>query len=66
MYQSIIREIAGSVYDARHIEAFMRVHFGTLDHLSRAEFVSEVRLAEKCVEIGGTYQAERVAQSMGM
>jgi len=66
MYQDIIREIASSAYNARHIEAFMRDLNGTLDHLSPAEFISEVRAAEDCIRIGGEYQAERLADGMGI
>ena len=32
------------------VEEHMRAHFGTLDHLSHAEFVAETKLARTCEE----------------
>lgn len=71
MYQSIIRaELArqGLVgkYDPRHIEAYMRVRYSTLDHLPASQFRQEISLCCKCVDDGGQEYAERLAQSYGL
>ena len=65
MYQQLIQELAPG-HDARHIEAFMRLEFGTLDHLSREKFAREVRMAEACIDEGGEDMAEGLAKSYGL
>jgi len=42
-YQQIIQSI-DSTYDSRWIEGFMRLQYGTLSHLSKADFQREVAL----------------------
>lgn len=63
-YAARIKELSPD-YDPRHIEAFMRTQFGTLDHLDRETFTREVRIAEMCVDVGGLDFAERAAKSHG-
>ena len=53
-------------HDPRHIEAFMRSQFSTLDHLSAAEFRREVKIAAQCVDLGGASTAEDIAKSFGL
>lgn len=53
-------------YEARHIEAYMRVEHSTLDKLSPTAFRAEVRLACACVDEGGLELAERIALSFGL
>jgi hypothetical protein len=65
MYQKLIREI-DTKHDPRHIEAFMRVEFGTLDHLPADRFRDEVRIAAQCVDEGGVEMAEQIAKSYGL
>lgn len=52
--------------DARHVEAYIRIAHGTLDHLSPRQFLDETIIAVECVAAAGREQAERVAQSYGM
>ena len=52
-------------YDPRHIEAYMRLQYATLDHLDQATFAHEVDLAVACIQEGGVEMAERNAQSFG-
>ena len=44
-YQRIILEVDPTV-DAVGVEASMRLHYGTLDHLSRDEFKREIAIAK--------------------
>ena len=64
-YTDRIKAIAPS-YDPRHIEAFMRSEYGTLDHLSPAKFLNEVHLAIECIDAEGKQFAEKLAKSYGM
>lgn len=54
------------MYDPRHIEAFMRLQYSTLDHLSKQIFNKEIELCRQCVNIGGSDNAEFCAQSFGL
>ena len=71
MYDQMIREVMakrGDVgrYDARHVEAFMRVEHSTLDGLSKQQFASEVVIACKCIEEVGANRSEAIAKSFGL
>jgi hypothetical protein len=66
MYQTLIAELAGPGYDPRHIEAFMRLQYGTLDHLSRDQFKADVDLCKLCIDEIGVEEAEKIAASYGM
>lgn len=63
-YQSLIREIHPTVNPAG-VEAAMRLHHGTLDHLERRDFVHEVGLALAC-EAAEPGFLRRIAASFGM
>lgn len=65
MYRDRIKNLAPG-HDPRHIEAFMRVEFGTLDHLGPDRFRAEVAIAVACIEEGGIEMAERLAKSYGL
>ena len=64
-YQAHIRLLLPK-FDPRHIEAFMRSEFGTLDSLSTTRFVEEAFLASECVNQGGVEMAELLAKSYGL
>lgn len=64
LYEDRIRELAPD-YDPRHVEAFMRVGHGTLDHLSGEAFRMEVEISCACVDNVGVDEAEKTAISMG-
>jgi hypothetical protein len=51
--------------DPRHVEAYMRLQYGTLDHLDRATFEREVRVAADCVRFDAQ-GAEDLARSYGL
>lgn len=53
-------------YDARHIEAFMRLEHPTLDGLPEAIFAREVEIGRLAVDQAGTDFAERAARSFGL
>jgi hypothetical protein len=53
-------------YDPRHIEAFLRVHYGTLDHLSMEDFIREMPICIDAINEGGVETAEAIAQSEGL
>lgn len=67
-YAALIRDTspAAAAFDARHIEAWMRSQYGTLDALSPAEFGHAVRHGIACVETGGITLSENLAQSYGL
>ena len=52
--------------DPRHIEAWLRAKFGTLDHLDSDQFKEEVELAEMCIEGAGEAESEALANSFGL
>jgi hypothetical protein len=64
-YQKVIEPLAPG-YDPRHIEAYMRMGFSTLDGLSERQFRAQVGIAKFCVDEAGHEMAERVAQSFGL
>lgn len=69
-YDQTIREVLAEIgligaADPRHIEGYMRLQYGTLDHLTRAQFRAEVQLCVQCVKADGIANAERLAQSFG-
>lgn len=52
--------------EARHVEAFMRLEHGTLDQLSKSQFVREVRdSARACLALGNA-KSEELARSFGL
>ncbi len=53
-------------HDPRHIEAFIRVQYGTLDHLDRRMLEMESAIAAECITVGGLDEAEALAQSFGL
>lgn len=63
-YAKIIHEIDPDV-DPRHVEASMRLQYGTLSHLPRETFVEEIAVLKACERADPGY-GERVAQSLGM
>ena len=69
MYQKIIKrflEQQGSKADPRHVEAWMRLQYGTLDSLLASEVESEVKIAVACIDHGGLEHSEELAQSYGL
>jgi len=66
MYQDIIKRVCLNLSieaDPRHIEGFMRLQYGTLDHLTREEFAKECKLFDKIKEQDDW---EANAQSFGL
>lgn len=70
MYQRMIQDDLEAMgrgdIDPRHVEAYMRLQYGTLDHLDRRTFRAEVRLGVGCVDEGGQELAETNARSYGL
>jgi hypothetical protein len=64
LYEQRIRQLVSDC-DPRHVEAVMRLDFGTLDQLSWERFAHEARLAAAVVRADRRL-AERTAQSMGL
>ena len=63
-YQTLLRELAPDLNPAG-IEASMRLHYGTLNHLPRETFVAEAKLAaDRERQLPGILR--RIAESMGM
>jgi len=52
--------------DPRHVEAWMRLEFGTLDHLTAERFESEVCIANACIAEAGIEESEALAVSYGL
>lgn len=65
MYADTFRQLQPS-HDPRHIEAYVRLQYSTLDHLDRATLALEAEIAAECVTVGGIEAAERLAQSYGL
>jgi hypothetical protein len=49
-----------------HVEAFMRVTYGTLDHLDRRTFNREIKKAIEEIDIVSPSVAHQVAESYGL
>lgn len=64
-YTAIIESMVPG-YDPRHIEAYMRIQYSTLDHLDRATFRREAKIAAACIDEGGVEMAEATAKSYGL
>ena len=64
IYQKIINEINPKLNPAG-VEASMRLVYGTLDHLSGADFKQETTLAKDCEESEPGY-LRSIADSYGM
>ena len=63
-YQRAIHGMDPTI-NAAGVEASMRLQFGTLDHLSNAEFRKEIRIARACEKEQPGY-LKGVAESYGM
>ena len=63
-YTQSIRELDATV-NAVGVEAFTRLQYGTLDHLSREDFISEIRLAKQA-EIASPGELRTCADSYNM
>jgi hypothetical protein len=64
LYQRIINEIDPTA-NARGVEAVMRLQYGTLNHLPRETFASEIKLA-KAMEAQEPGTLDRLADSYGL
>jgi hypothetical protein len=70
VYAAMIREYLARAgreeIDSRHVEAYIRLEHGTLDHLSAARFEGEVLVAIRGIDEEGTAAAEALAGSYGL
>jgi hypothetical protein len=69
LYRDMIAADLGnrvSMYDPRHVEAYMRLERGTLDGLSRQSWDIELEQACICIDMGGRNDAEALAKSYGL
>jgi hypothetical protein len=70
MYQQMIREeIARQGHigvDPRHVEAYMRLGYSTLDGMSHQMFAHEVGIGVICVREDGLQNAEALAKTYGL
>ena len=69
-YQQMIMRVLymmkrGDVNPA-HVEAYMRLQYGTLDHLDAGTFAKEVRIGVECVDEAGIDRADELAESYGL
>jgi pyrroloquinoline quinone (PQQ) biosynthesis protein C len=65
LYRRTILEFAPDS-NPNHIEAWMRLKYGTLDHLSREEFQEEVQVAVECIAKWSDSDNETLARSYGL
>ena len=63
-YQTLLHELAPDLNPAG-IEASMRLHYGTLNHLPRETFAAEAKLAAN-LEAQSPGILRKIAESMGM
>lgn len=69
-YDAVIRQEAARLgligkVDPRHVEGWMRLEYGTLDHLPREKFGEYVQVAIDC-ERAQPGSGESLAQTYGM
>ena len=65
-YIRLTLENIGREADPRHIEAYMRLQYSTLDHLSTKQFFMEVLTSLECIKVDGKENAENLAQSFAL
>ena len=63
-YQTLLHELAPDLNPAG-IEASMRLHYGTLNHLPRETFAAEAKLAAE-LEVQSPGILRKIAESTGM
>ena len=63
-YQTLLHELAPDLHPAG-VEASMRLHYGTLNHLPRETFEAEAKLAAD-LEGQSPGILRKIAESMGM
>lgn len=63
-YQKILKEIFPG-QNPRHLEAYLRLRFGTLDSLSREDMREEGEIAIACIQEDAK-AAEDLAKSFGL
>ena len=63
-YQTLLHELAPNLNPAG-VEASMRLHYGTLNHLPRETFVAEAKLASD-LDCQSPGLLRRIADSRGM
>jgi hypothetical protein len=69
IYKSIIERLARDIdvdVDPRHVEGYMRLQYGTLDHLSAETFKEEIYLSQELIKAEGIAAAESCARSYGL
>lgn len=49
--------------DPRHLEAWMRLQYGCLDHLAFETFLTEVPICLACIDEAGVEASEQLARS---
>ena len=53
-------------FEPRHVEAYLRLEYGTLDHLSLDQFKNAVLVACELIDVEGFENAELLAKSYGL
>jgi hypothetical protein len=66
MIRELLARAGREEIDSRHVEAYIRTEYGTLDHLSAVIFEGEVQIAIRCIDEDGREAAEALAQSHGL
>jgi hypothetical protein len=61
----VLRSLRITGIDPRHVEAYMRLDHGTLDSLSRSDFVRETKEIVPII-MADVKSAERLAKSYGL
>lgn len=61
-----LEEIGRTDIDPRHVVAWMRLQYGTLDHLDLDTFRRETRIGVGCTDKVGTEEAEDLALTYGL
>ena len=64
-YQATIQSIDPTM-NARHVEGFMRLEYGTLDHLSRKQIANEIKMFKAEYTPANEIDWERNAKSYGL
>lgn len=64
--QAVLARLKRTDIDPRHIEGWMRLEHGTLDHLSGSRFRHEVALCIDLVDDYGVDRSDELAASYGL
>lgn len=66
MISRVLHSMKRDDINPAHVEGYMRLQYGTLDHLDAVTFRREVAIGVECVDEAGIDRADELAMSYGL